>query len=111
MTERDGGAAHRARLVVVADFLDERSIDEDSVERRTAHLSERHVTGAEVVDEYANAVAAKLMQCCETRTSRRQHLLGDFEIELRRFDARFARRVRHVFCKTLGGEILATDVH
>src|SRR6188508_3884967 len=46
MTECDGRAAHRARLVIVADFLDERTIDEDSVERRAAHLSERHVAGA-----------------------------------------------------------------
>ena len=82
MAERDGGAAHRARLVIVADFFDERSIDEDSVERRAAHLSERHVAGAEVVDEHANTVTAKLVQGCETGTSRRQHLLGDLEIEV-----------------------------
>ncbi len=59
MAERDRRAAHGARLVIVADFLDERTVDHDAVERRAAQLAERHVAGAEVVDEHAHALAAQ----------------------------------------------------
>src|SRR5689334_20563216 len=37
MSECDGRAAHRTRLVIVADFLDERTVDENPVEWRAAH--------------------------------------------------------------------------
>ena len=36
---------------------------------------------------------------------------GDFEIEVRGFDAGFARGAIHVLGQAFGGEILARDVH
>ena len=92
MAERDGRAAHGARLVIVADLFDERTVDHDAVERRAAQLAERHVAGAEVVDEHAHTLAAQLVQRREAGAARGQHLFGDLEIELRRLDAGFLRR-------------------
>ena len=90
VAERDGRAAHGARFVIVADFFDERAVDHDAVERAAAQLAERHVAGAEIVDEHAHALAAQLVQRREAAAARGQHLLGDLEIEMRGLDAGFA---------------------
>ena len=108
--ERDGRAAHGARFVIVADFLDERAVDHDAVERAGAQSSERDVAGTEVVDEHAHALAAQLMQGREAGAAGGEHLFGDLEIEARRLDAGFARGIGDVFGETLGGQILAADV-
>jgi hypothetical protein len=50
VAQGDGRTAHRARLVIVADFFDERTVDHDSIERRAAQLAERHIASAEIVD-------------------------------------------------------------
>mgnify|MGYP003694720903 CR=1 FL=1 len=76
-----------------------------------AQLAERHVAGAEVVDEHAHALAAQLVQRGEAAAARGQHLFGDLEVEVRRLDAGFARGVGDVFGETFGGQILAADVH
>ncbi len=70
VAQRDGRAAHRARLVIVADFLDEGAVDHDAVERAVAQPPERHVARAEVVDEHAHALAAQLVQGGEARRDR-----------------------------------------
>ena len=73
--------------------------------------AERHVAGAEVVDEHAHALAAQLVQGGEAAAAGGQHLLGDFQIELRGLDAGFARRAGDVFGETFGRQILAADIH
>ena len=93
--------------MIVADFFDEGAVDHDAVERTVAQATERHVAGAEIVDQHAHALAAQLVQRGEAAAAGRQHLFGDFEIEMRGLDARLARRVGDVLGEALGRQVLA----
>ena len=65
--QRDGRAAYRARLVIVAYLFDERTVDHDAVEGAVTQPPERHVARAEVIDEHAHTLAAQLVQGGEAR--------------------------------------------
>jgi hypothetical protein len=83
-------------LVAVGEPGDEGLVDLDLVEGKAAQVAQRGEAGAEVVERYAHAEVAQLVQRHPRRLAVLQkHGLGDLELEPARLDAGGGERAHH----------------
>src|SRR5580704_17852378 len=91
--EPGDGADDRDAIVFLAEFVDERAIDLDLVERETAQIAQRRITSAEVVHADFDAEIAHLVQRIENgAVVLQQDRFGYFQFEARRRQTRLAER-------------------